>query len=177
MKSPEKTKSVLAAGGIVVRDAPEPLIALVRLRKDKNWVLPKGKLKPNEEAVAAAEREVKEETGHDVEVHEFLGAMSHAADSKHKVVQFWRMRAVGGQVRELMRDVKAVKWLPLDQAIEALSRPHEKAFLANVGPAAIRGAGPAERAPVAIGGRLMHVTLADRLRAWFGRLTQDNRVS
>jgi 8-oxo-dGTP diphosphatase len=118
---------VLAAGGIVVRGEREPLIALVRLRKDKAWVLPKGKLKPQEDALAAAKREVLEETGHDVSVHEFLGAMSHElGGGKLKVVQFWRMRALGGPVRELMRDVKAVKWLPLEQAVGTLTHAHER---------------------------------------------------
>ncbi|MBV8837368.1 MAG: hypothetical protein JO000_12575, partial [Alphaproteobacteria bacterium] len=40
--------AVLAAGGIVVREARRPLIAVVRLRKEKAWVLPKGKLKAGE---------------------------------------------------------------------------------------------------------------------------------
>jgi 8-oxo-dGTP diphosphatase len=175
-------RPVLAAGGIVVREAPEPLIAIVRLRKDKAWVLPKGKLKADEDALAAARREVLEETGHDVSVHEFLGAMSHAADGKLKVVQFWRMRVVGGPVRKLMRDVRAVRWLPLEQAIETLTHAHEQAFLANVGPAALaaaeRSAGdaaeeaaePSVRAETA--GRAAGNTLAERIRAWFRRVTQ-----
>ena len=39
-----------------------------------------------------------------------------------------------------MRDVKAVDWLPLDQAVERLSRGYERAFLANVGPLAMEAA-------------------------------------
>ena len=74
MKKPVKLRApVLAAGGIVVREGPEPLIAVVRLRKDKSWVLPKGKLKPREDALAGARREVMEETGCDVSVERFLG--------------------------------------------------------------------------------------------------------
>src|SRR6202012_5075631 len=38
---------------------------------------------------------------------------------------------------ELMDDVKAVKWLPLKQAVETLSRPHERVFLTHVGPIAL----------------------------------------
>src|SRR5882672_99980 len=96
MKARDKSRApTLAAGGIVVREAPEPLIAIVQLRKDKAWVLPKGKLKAEEDALAAAKREVLEETGHDVSVHEFLGSMSHASGDKLKIVQFWRMQAGG----------------------------------------------------------------------------------
>ena len=61
--------AVLAAGGIVLRRAETPLVAVVRLRKRNEWVLPKGKLDNGETPRAAAEREVNEETGHDVAVH------------------------------------------------------------------------------------------------------------
>ena len=131
---------ILAAGGILLREGSRPRIAVVRLRRDKSWVLPKGKLNPGEQAVAAARREVMEETGHRVSVHQFLGSMSYAVDGNIKIVQFWHMRAVGGPVRELMYDIKAVKWLSLKQAVETLTRAHEKVFLANVGPIALRAA-------------------------------------
>lgn len=131
---------ILAAGGIVLREGARPRIAIVRLRRDKSWVLPKGKLNPGERALAAARREVLEETGHRVSVHGFLGSMLYSVDGRIKIVQFWHMRAIGGPMREPMDDVKAVKWLSLKQAIEMLTRPHEKLFLANVGPVAIRAA-------------------------------------
>jgi 8-oxo-dGTP diphosphatase len=128
---------ILAAGGIVLRGKVRPRIAVVRLRREKSWVLPKGKLMPREHPRDGAKREVLEETGYNVSVHEFLGSMSYAAEGKIKIVQFWLMRAIGSQVRELMDDVKAVKWLPLRQAIAMLSRPHEKVFLTHVGPIAL----------------------------------------
>ena len=81
-----------------------------------------------------------EETGHQVSVHEFLGSMSYAVDGNIKIVQFWHMRAVGRPVRELTYDIKAVKWLSLKQAIDTLTRAHEKVFLANVGPIALKAA-------------------------------------
>ena len=124
---------ILAAGGIVLRGNSRPRIAVVRLRREKAWVLPKGKLDPGEHPRDAAKREVLEETGHDVSVHKFLGSMSYAVEGKIKIVQFWLMRANGPQVHELMDDVKAVKWLPLRQAIDTLTRPHEKVFLTHVG--------------------------------------------
>ena len=131
---------VLTAGGIVLRQAAAPLVAVVRLRKRDEWVLPKGKLDQGESPRAAAEREVIEETGHDVAVHEFLGTLVHDTRGGAKVVHFWRMQAGAAPVRELMRDVRAVEWLPLATAIERLSRGHERAFLENVGPIALSAA-------------------------------------
>jgi 8-oxo-dGTP diphosphatase len=174
-KSPKLRPPVLAAGGIVVRETAEPLIAIVRLRKDKSWVLPKGKLKPGEDALVGARREVMEETGYDVSVEGFLGSMSHAEGSKLKVVQFWRMRAADEPARKLMDDITAVKWLPLQQAVDTLTRPHEKAFLLSVGQAALQAAEPAAAPAVASatpaddGGLPKPRTFFEAIRSWFWR--------
>jgi 8-oxo-dGTP diphosphatase len=143
--------AVLAAGGIVLRQEETPLIAVVRLRKRNEWVLPKGKLDDGETARDAAEREVLEETGHDVAVHEFLGTLVYESGGRFKAVHYWRMEAGGEPTHELMDDIKAVDWLPLDAAIERLSRSYERAFLENVGPIALESAAlaqPARRARI-----------------------------
>lgn len=131
---------VLAAGGIVLRQEETPLIAVVRLRKRNEWVLPKGKLDDGETPRAAAEREVVEETGHDVSVHEFLGTLVYESGGRSKVVHYWRMETTGERAHNLMDDVSAVDWLPLDAALERLSRAYERVFLANVGPLALEEA-------------------------------------
>ena len=180
MKKPAKLRApVLAAGGIVVRETPEQLIAVVRLRKDKSWVLPKGKLKPGEDTLVGARREVMEETGYDVSIEGFLGSMSHAEAGKLKVVQFWRMRAVGEPARKLMDDVTAVKWLPLQQAVDTLTRPHEKVFLVSVGQAVLQTAEPPAREKTADsaappgsddGDVRKASTLFEAIRVWIRRL-------
>jgi 8-oxo-dGTP diphosphatase len=155
---------ILAAGGIVIRSGPKPLVAIVQRRRDNAWVLPKGKLKPNEKPIAAAKREATEETGCDVRVHEFLGVISNLGGSGPKITHFWRMQAIDGPVGKLMSDIKAVEWLSLRAAIDRLSLPHERSFLRHVGPHALRGAmekarakpvrataqPPVERAPAAV---------------------------
>jgi 8-oxo-dGTP diphosphatase len=131
---------VLAAGGIVLRQEATPLVAVVRLRKRNEWVLPKGKLDDGETPRAAAEREAREETGHDISVHEFLGTLVYESGGRSKVVHYWRMEAGDAPVHELMRDVRAVDWLPLADAVERLSRGYERAFLDSVGPIALAAA-------------------------------------
>jgi 8-oxo-dGTP diphosphatase len=132
---------VLAAGGIVLRRGATPLIAVVRQRKRNEWVLPKGKLDDGETPKEAAKREVLEETGHDVAVHEFLGTLVYQSGGRAKVVHFWRMQADGGSVAKLMNDIKAVDWLPLEDAVSRLSREYERTFLSHVGPIALAAAG------------------------------------
>jgi 8-oxo-dGTP diphosphatase len=169
MKRRKARSPIQAAGGIVIRGDREPLIAIVQLRKSDQWVLPKGKLDRDESAVAAARREVLEEVGHEVNVHEFLGTMAYAVGSRPKVVQFWRMEATGEPVGRLMNDVKAVAWLPLAAAIDRLSHPREQAFLRNVGPAALGAAGgtaPADGSAPPQANR----PFLQRVRLWFRRI-------
>jgi 8-oxo-dGTP diphosphatase len=194
--SAKRNAPIMAAGGIVLRGNVRPRFAVVRLRREKAWVLPKGKLQPREHPRDAARREVLEETGHEVVVHEFLGSMSYVVEGKLKIVQFWLMRATGAPVGELNDDVKAVKWLPLRQAVETLTRPHEKVFLTHVGPIALRSVKRSQRAKPrrpAAGKRrrpvapptapVEHViamdyektrpNVAKALRNWIGRVTQS----
>src|SRR6202140_4877793 len=110
-------KPIQAAGGIVVRgDRARPLAAVVQRSKDDRWVLPRGKLKRDENPAAGARREAVEETGHRVDVYEFLGAISYRARGRSKVVQFWRMHAAARPSRDVSKDIVAVEWLPLAAA-------------------------------------------------------------
>src|SRR5262245_66282360 len=70
--SVEAHAPILAAGGIVLREGSRPRIAIVRLRREKAWVLPKGKLYPGERPHVAAKREVLEETGPEVSLQQCL---------------------------------------------------------------------------------------------------------
>ncbi len=144
-KSKPKQKPIEAAGGIVMRGRVRPLFAVVQLSRQKTWALPKGKLNRGETAVAAARREAIEETGHDVEVHEFLGTLAYKSAGRPKTVRFWRMHASARPVAKLMRDVRAVRWLPLSQATARLTHEREKLFLEKIGRPLVRGMSSSRR--------------------------------
>jgi 8-oxo-dGTP diphosphatase len=126
-------KTIHAAGGIVVRKGARPLIAVVQRAKDDRWVLPRGKLKRKEQPRSGARREAFEETGHRVELHEFIGAITYRAQGRPKLVRFWHMRAAANPSHDPMRDIAAVAWLPLREAVKRLTYPLEKMFLDGVG--------------------------------------------
>jgi len=153
---------VYAAGGIVIRGRKRPRIAVVQRSKDERWVLPRGKLKRKEDPVTGAQREVVEETGHPVRVHEFLGAITYRTSGRPKVVQFWRMHAAERPSRDIMADIIRVEWLPLAAAVRRLSYPLEKLFLARVGRRVL-------------GSRKRGVRGATRARRKFGKHTKTRR--
>jgi 8-oxo-dGTP diphosphatase len=126
-------KTIQAAGGVVFRGRARPLVAVVQRSKDDSWVLPRGKLKRDENPAAGARREVTEETGHRVKAHEFLGAITYRAGGRPKVVQFWRMQAAAHPSRDVTKDIAAVEWLALAAAVRRLSYPLEKLFLLHAG--------------------------------------------
>ena len=130
---------IYAAGGIVVRGASKrPLIAVVQRSKDEAWVLPRGKLKRDEDPMSGARREEVEETGHRVHEHEFVGAITKRARGRPKVVQIRRMQAYERPSRDVMKDIIAVEWLPLSAAVRRLSYPLEKLFLQSTGRRALK---------------------------------------
>jgi hypothetical protein len=67
-----------------------------------------------------------------------------------------------------------VKWLPLKLAIKTLTHAHERAFLEHAGPTALEAAAQGATAPSAarrMRGDAVRVTFAERIRAWFRRMT------
>jgi ADP-ribose pyrophosphatase len=71
----------------------------VLLKKDPNrgWEVPGGHLDDGESLAECAVREVKEETGMDVEIVKLCG-MTHEVENRRCTV-FWMARPVGGQLR------------------------------------------------------------------------------
>lgn len=176
---------IYAAGGIVTRGRARPLIAVVQRSKDERWVLPRGKLKRDENPMAGARREVIEETGHRVRVHEFVGAITYRARGRAKLVQFWHMQAYEKPSRDIMSDIAAVEWLPLGAAVRRLSYPLERLFLQHVGrrilkrrKQGVRGMARASRKPRSAKRRTTKArgkNAAVHSRSWIARLRRSRR--
>jgi 8-oxo-dGTP pyrophosphatase MutT (NUDIX family) len=106
-----------------------PFVAVVRVR-DEILALPKGHPTGSESAAAAAEREVREETGVDAECVEKLGDIRYwyarGGQRVMKVVSFFLFRYRSGRLADHDHEVEEALWIPLDEAPARLAYKGER---------------------------------------------------
>ena len=102
---------------------------LVHRPKYDDWTLPKGKLEAGEDPLAAAVREVREETGLRSVVGAPLGSVEYVdASGRDKVVDYWLMEAPGDALAPT-REVDEARWVPLEAAAALLSYERDREVL------------------------------------------------
>ncbi len=125
-----------SAGGVVFRrsDGAEPVFLLIR-DSYRNWGFPKGHVEPGEERAEAALREVAEETGladlvlrgtiDDIDwFFRFRGRLIH------KTCAFYLMEsAAGDPCPQTEEGITACRWLPLPEALRAVSYANAREVL------------------------------------------------
>ncbi|CAB4951598.1 unannotated protein [freshwater metagenome] len=111
-------REVHAAGGVIVRDG---LIAVVHRPYREDWSLPKGKLDAGETFEVAALREIREETGYEVELGEELTEVRYEDHKgRPKLVRYWLMSIVSGDFT-VNDEVDELRWLAPNDAIALLT--------------------------------------------------------
>ena len=121
-----------SAGGVVVRG--DEAIVIVPTRRgaqgQKVLALPKGHVDPGETPEQTAAREVREETGVDAELGEKLGEVRYfyQRDGKRifKRVRFFLFAYRAGSPEDHDDEVEEARWMPLPEAVEALSYDGER---------------------------------------------------
>jgi 8-oxo-dGTP diphosphatase len=115
---------IRAAGGVLWRPAQPGAahdieVAVIHRPRYDDWSLPKGKLANGETDLAAAIREVHEETGYTVRVGEPLGTTRYRrfvnGVDRPKVVRWWAMEAASGTFSP-NAEVDDLRWIPLGAA-------------------------------------------------------------
>jgi 8-oxo-dGTP pyrophosphatase MutT (NUDIX family) len=126
------TSTEFSAGGVVVRDGECVVIVPTRRAADGSKVLalPKGHPEDGESAADAALREVREEAGVDTRLVEKLGDVRYwyMRDGRRvaKVVSFFLLEYVSGEVADHDGEVEDARWLALDRAARELTYKGER---------------------------------------------------
>jgi 8-oxo-dGTP pyrophosphatase MutT (NUDIX family) len=126
------TSTEFSAGGVVVRDGECVVIVPTRPAADGSKVLalPKGHPERDESAADAALREVREEAGVESRLVEKLGDVRYwyMRDGQRiaKVVSFFLLQYVSGEVEDHDREVERARWIALEDAARELTYPGER---------------------------------------------------
>ncbi len=122
-----------SAGGVVVNDAHEVVVIVPTRRSadgSKVLALPKGHPDGSESPVQAALREVREEAGVEAEVVSSLGEVRYwyqrGGRRIAKVVEFFLLRYVSGDVGDHDHEVENARWIPATQALKTLTYAGER---------------------------------------------------
>lgn len=130
-----------SAGGVAYRrrtGEPGKVIEVALIATDPaglRWQLPKGRLYPSEMPLAAALREVEEETGLETEYESFLKTVRYAyLDTYARVVpervlkrvDFYLLRVVGGALSDASIEVEKVEWVSTEEALGLLAYEGER---------------------------------------------------
>lgn len=132
------TRREISAGGVVYRNHEgTDEVALIQPRERQAWSLPKGVIEPGETEEAAAEREVREETGLsgillekiDTIQYSYMARWEEPPVRVQKVVTFFLLKFTGGDPSTHDTEVDRVEWVPVDKAVKRATYPQERAIL------------------------------------------------
>ncbi len=121
---------IRAAGAVVWRPGPRgPQVALVHRPRYDDWSYPKGKCRRSEHVLAAAIREVSEETGLGIVLGRPLAPSEYEVGGRPKLVSYWAARCAQETVFVPNDEVDEVTWLQPDQARGRLTYPRDVTLL------------------------------------------------
>ena len=105
----------LAVGAIVIRD--DSLLMVLRGREPNKglWTVPGGRVEAGEYLADALQREVREETGIDIQVGDLLGVLERRGDDHHFVILDFLAQPRAGTTLTPSDDAADARWVPLPE--------------------------------------------------------------
>ena len=131
-KARPRIKSLVSSGGVVYRQQNGSFETVLCGRSEPvRWSLAKGTPDPGETLEETALREVREETGLEVQLDSSLGSIEYWFSDRgsevryHKTVHFYLMVPVGGDTAQHDPEFDVVRWFPVDEALETMAYNNE----------------------------------------------------
>jgi 8-oxo-dGTP pyrophosphatase MutT (NUDIX family) len=141
-----RTARAVSAGGVVLSEpAADAEVALIARRSaggELQWTLPKGTQEPGESITDTAVREVREETGLEVELLVELDTIDYwfvwtpEQTRYHKFVHYFLMHATGGDLSRHDTESEEARWFSIDEAKRVMAFDNER-YLLELMPAAL----------------------------------------
>ena len=129
-------KREFSAGGIVFNNSGQLLLinnAAMKDPKKSYWGFPKGHINPGESSQEAAIREVREETGLEVEVRAKIGDSKYVftveGEKIFKVVIMFLMEYQSGEIKIQQEELLGADWFEVKEALKKLSFSADKTLL------------------------------------------------
>jgi len=123
---------IKAAGAVVWREETpfELEILLVHRPQYDDWSFPKGKVDAKEASIAAAFREVKEESGVTAIFGQYLGSTSYKIDEEKKKVKYWMAQArPSTSPFEPNSEVDKIEWVSIKEVRDFLTYDEDREIL------------------------------------------------
>ena len=135
-KATSRIENLVSSGGVVFRHKGGRLETVLCGRSEPvRWSLAKGTPDIGETLEQTALREVREETGLEVELEEPLGSIEYwFADRDndvryHKTVHFYLMSPVGGHIDQHDPEFDVVQWFEVGDALSSMAYGNEASVL------------------------------------------------
>ena len=132
MRRDQRVENLVSAGGVVYRrnNGVEEVVICGR-SSPVIWGLPKGTPDSGETHEQTALREVREETGLEIELQQFIDSIDYwfaSADGEvryHKTVLFYLMSPIGGDLTLHDQEYDVARWILAEDALNTLTYENE----------------------------------------------------